>query len=33
MEPECLLSCSPGSATALYPKPDGSSPYLPTLYP
>jgi hypothetical protein len=31
MEPECSLSCIQEPATGPYPKPDDSSPELPTL--
>jgi len=33
MEPEGSLSCSQDTATGAYPKPDVSSPHLPTLFP
>jgi hypothetical protein len=33
MEPEGSLLCSQEPATDTYPKPDPSSPHLPTLFP
>jgi len=33
METEGYLLCSQEPATAPYPKPDASSPHLPTLFP
>jgi hypothetical protein len=33
METEGSLPCSQETAAGLYPKPDASSPHLPTLFP